>query len=87
MMCQPRWSPWPGDLVIIRPAVNYEGELPVFGIIIKCSNPFFGIRGEEFFDVLISGRIINVSERMIWPIEEEIKYEYVAQNWTYESVI
>ena len=75
MISYPRWTPWTGDLVVIRPAVNYEGKIPLFGIIIKCSNPSFGMHGEEFYDVLVSGGIINISERMIWPIEEDFIYE------------
>ena len=67
----PRWRPFVGDLITIRFAVNSTGELPVLGIIIKCSHPSFGFGGEEYFDVLVQGRLMNVSELMIWPLEEE----------------
>ena len=82
-----RWIPWTGDLVIVGPAVNCKGKTPVLGIIIKCSNPSFGFTGEEIYQVLVDGKLIEVSELLIWPLEEENKYEYVAQGWTYESVV
>ena len=65
------WRPIIGDLVIIRSVLIINCKKPRLGIIIKCSEPSFGINEEEFFDVLLDGRLENFSQNVIWPFDEE----------------
>jgi hypothetical protein len=59
-----------GQLVRIKQ--NCFEQTGVFGIIIGCEHPDFGLGLNETWTVLVDGKINKIESFKIWPVEENI---------------
>ena len=60
------WIVFPGQLVEIRR--NCFEQLPVYGIIIECMCPHFGIGYDDDYWVYIEGELTLVKNFQIYPV-------------------
>ena len=62
------WIIFSGQLVRIK--TNCFEQTGVYGIIIGCEHPDFGLGLNETWSVLVDGKINEIESFRIWPIEE-----------------
>ena len=62
------WIIYAGQLVRIK--ANCFEQTGVYGIIIGCEHPDFGLGLNETFAVLVDGNINTIESYKIWPVEE-----------------
>jgi len=62
------WILFTGQLVRIK--TNCFEQTGVYGIIIGCEHPDFGLGLNETWTILVDGRINKVESFKIWPVEE-----------------
>ena len=62
------WIISAGQLVRIK--ANCFEQTGVYGIIIGCEHPSFGLGLNETWTVLVDGKINTLESYKIWPVEE-----------------
>jgi len=62
------WIIYSGQLVRIK--ANCFEQTGVYGIIIGCEHPDFGLGLNETWTVLVDGKINTLESYKIWPVEE-----------------
>lgn len=62
------WIIFSGQLVCVK--ANCFEQTGVYGIIIGCEHPNFGLGLNETWTVLVDGKLNTVESFKIWPVEE-----------------